>query len=165
MRDNLSVGIHHRWFDLHASGLAAGDDLPGHRLTADSTYTFRITAENGSIASAHSSTTVVDTLLAAPASPTIATASTTEIDLSWTAETDAATYKLERSLNGTVWQTVAASLASPAYSDTGLVAGTGYYYRVSATNAVGLRAGGFHREVHLRRDADARRHDDLLQRY
>ncbi|HYL67299.1 MAG TPA: spherulation-specific family 4 protein, partial [Nitrosopumilaceae archaeon] len=80
-----------------------------------------------------------------PTSLTATAASSSQINLSWTAPTSnggsAITgYKIERSTDsGTTWSTSIANTASTAttYSDTGLVASTAYKHRVSAINSVG----------------------------
>ncbi|MEQ1802501.1 MAG: FG-GAP-like repeat-containing protein [Gammaproteobacteria bacterium] len=64
--------------------------------------------------------------------------STSRIDLAWSASTDAggsglSGYRIYR--NGS--STALATVASPAYSDTGLAANTAYSYRVSAFDAAG----------------------------
>src|SRR5207249_10902385 len=89
------------------------------------------------------------TLAVAPSSPTGLTAtamSSSQINLSWAPPTDnggsAITgYKIERSTDGgSTWTTVVANTGSTAttYSDTGLMRGTAYTYRVSAINSVGM---------------------------
>ncbi len=88
------------------------------------------------------------TSVTAPQPPTslVATAaSTSQINLSWTAPSNnggsAITgYKIERSMDtGSTWSTVVAntSSTSTAFSDMGLAANTSYTYRVSAINSVG----------------------------
>ena len=80
---------------------------------------------------------------AAPATPPApsglsATAvSSSQINLAWTASSGAASYKLQRSANGTSGWTQIAAPATTAYSDTGLGPSTAYFYRVIATNSVG----------------------------
>lgn len=73
-----------------------------------------------------------------------ASTGTHQIDLSWDAPTNDGGssiigYKIERSLNGSTWQTVTNDTASTetTYTDTGLTSNTLYYYRVSAINSVG----------------------------
>ena len=65
----------------------------------------------------------------------------TRIDLSWADVDGENGYILERSTNGTTWSQIATPGAdSTSYSDTGLVAGTKYYYRLRATSSVGNSA-------------------------
>ena len=75
-----------------------------------------------------------------PASPTNVTASaasSTQIDLAWSAVADATGYSVERSPDGSAGWSQIATPTSPSYSDTGLVENSTRYYRVIATNAGG----------------------------
>ena len=79
---------------------------------------------------------------AAPSAPinlTAAAASTNQINLAWRAgSTNQTGYKIERSTNGTAFTQIATVGATVTnYPSTGLNAGTAYYYRLVATNAVG----------------------------
>ena len=79
---------------------------------------------------------------AAPSAPinlTAAAASTNRINLAWRAgSTNQTGYKIERSINGTAFTQIATVGATVTnYPSTGLNAGTAYYYRLVATNAVG----------------------------
>lgn len=66
---------------------------------------------------------------------TATAASTSRIDLTWSAAADATAYEVERSPDGSAnWQQVA-SIADLAQSDTGRATGTRYYYRVRALNS------------------------------
>jgi regulation of enolase protein 1 (concanavalin A-like superfamily) len=77
----------------------------------------------------------------APSGLAAAAAGMTQINLTWTdTATDETGFKIERSLNGVDgWSSAGtASAEATSFSDTtGLSAGTKYYYRVRATNAVG----------------------------
>ncbi|HYL67284.1 MAG TPA: fibronectin type III domain-containing protein [Nitrosopumilaceae archaeon] len=119
-------------------------------LTASTTYIYRVSAINSVGTSSPSNTASATTSAAstAPQPPTglaATAASSSQINLSWTAPTSnggsAITgYKIERSANGgTIWSTIQSNTANTAttYSDTGLAASTTYMYRVSAINAVG----------------------------
>jgi titin len=110
-------------------------------LTADTAYKYRVSAINPSGTSATSNVVSLTTTLAPPTNFAATPASATEIDLAWTAVTHATNYKLERSLNQTTWTVLAPSPAlagtSASYNDTGLTAGTTYYYRISSINSVG----------------------------
>ena len=72
-------------------------------------------------------------------------ASTSQINLSWTAPTNnggspVTGYKIERSTDGgSTWNTIVSktSNAETKYSNTGLASGTTYTYRVSAINVIG----------------------------
>src|SRR5262249_42035432 len=74
-----------------------------------------------------------------------AAASTSQINLSWTASTDNVGvngYRIER-CQGTACSNFAqvATTAGPSFSDTGLTASTSYNYRVRATDAAGNLSG------------------------
>lgn len=72
--------------------------------------------------------------LSPPAAPTgvVATAlSSSQIRVSWTSVSGASGYKLQRGSG------VIASLSSTEYTDTGLLGGSAYTYRVIASNAAG----------------------------
>ena len=69
--------------------------------------------------------------------------SSTEIDLAWSIPSDngyaITVYKVERSLDGsTNWAVLTSTETGTTYSDTGLIANTDYYYRISASNALGI---------------------------
>ena len=71
-----------------------------------------------------------------------ATAGDGEIALSWTAPSNGGTaitdYVIEQSINGTSWSTVSdGTSTSTSYTVTGLTNNQTYYFRVSATNAIG----------------------------
>src|SRR5207247_1918784 len=111
------------------------------------TYTYRVSAINAVGTSASSNTASARTLVA-PSPPiglTATTASSSQIDLSWTAPADnggsAITgYMIERSANGgSTWSTLVANtgITGTTYSDTGLAHTTTYTYRVSAINSIG----------------------------
>jgi hypothetical protein len=76
-----------------------------------------------------------------PAAPTGLTAtpfSSSRIDLSWAASAGVTGYKIQRSTDGSTFSpvtTVGATVTT--FSDTGLSAGTQYYYRVLASNQAG----------------------------
>jgi fibronectin type 3 domain-containing protein len=74
---------------------------------------------------------------AAPASLTATPASASQINLSWAASSGATGYKIQRSTDGVTFSPLATVGSVTAYSNTGLSAGTLYYYRVLASNAAG----------------------------
>ncbi len=77
----------------------------------------------------------------APAAPTGLTAtasSSSQINLSWTGSSGATSYSVFSSTtNGGPYSQVASGVASTSYSNTGLTAGTTYYYVVQACNSDG----------------------------
>src|SRR2546425_523464 len=117
-------------------------------LMHGTTYTYRVSAINSIGTGSPSSAASATTLAVAPSPPTrlAATAvASSQINLSWTAPSDnggsAITgYKIERSTDGgSTWSTLVANtgITGTSYSDTGLVHGTSYSYKVSAINSVG----------------------------
>src|SRR5207249_2356014 len=77
----------------------------------------------------------------APANLTATAASTSQIDLGWTASTDnvgVTSYLVERCQGaGCATFTQIATTSTAAYGDTGLSASTSYSYRVRASDAAG----------------------------
>ncbi|RKP44493.1 hypothetical protein D7Z26_26650 [Cohnella endophytica] len=114
-------------------------------LTDDTTYYYMITALNAAGESAQTSyvSAKTDKALSAPNTPTGLQASasgTASIDLSWTASNDATGYNVYRSTtqNGTyMLLNTTAPVTGTSYSDTGLSAGTTYYYKVTSVNSEG----------------------------
>jgi fibronectin type 3 domain-containing protein len=110
-------------------------------LTASTTYYYVVEAVNAGGTSANSSQASATTQAGAPAPPTgltATTASTSQINLSWTASTGATSYNvLNSTTSGGPYTTVATGVATTSYSNTGLIAGTTYYYVVQAVSSGG----------------------------
>ena len=77
-----------------------------------------------------------------PATPTglTTTASSGQIALSWNASSAATSYHVKRSTSSGGPYTQVAAPTTTTYSDTGVIAGTAYYYVVSALNTYGESA-------------------------
>jgi fibronectin type 3 domain-containing protein len=106
---------------------------------AEGTHSFYRVSEvfPGPQNSSPSNTADAITPLAAPTGLTAAPASPTQINLTWTNHSTAATaYTVERSPNGSGWAVITTTAGLAGFNDTGLVEGTLSYYRVTATNAV-----------------------------
>ena len=104
-------------------------------LTANTTYYYVVEASSSSGTSASTGQASASTMAIplAPANLTATAASSSEVDLGWTASaTPGVTYTVIR--NGTA---AANGLAGTAYSDTGLTASTSYTYVVEAVDAAG----------------------------
>lgn len=80
----------------------------------------------------------------APAAPTglsATAASSSQINLTWSASSGATSYNVKRSsVSGGPYTTVASGITSTNHGDAGLSASTAYYYVVSAANANGESA-------------------------
>jgi hypothetical protein len=74
-----------------------------------------------------------------PAAPTLnATAGDAQVSLSWSSVTGASSYTLKRgTVSGGPYQNLATGLATTQYTDTSAVAGTTYFYVVTAVGAGG----------------------------
>ena len=76
-----------------------------------------------------------------PTSLVAGPASSSSAILTWTASSDAASYTIKRSLvSGGPYTSIATGVTATTYTNTGLTAGTTYYYVVSAVNASGESA-------------------------
>jgi chitodextrinase len=130
----------------------AGTAYDDTGLAASATYSYRVRAINnlgsvsgyspvGSASTAAGAPPPDTTPPTAPANPTATAASSTQINLAWTASTDnvgVSGYRLERC--GGAGCTSFAQIAMPAgtgFSDTGLTGSTSYSYRLRATDAAG----------------------------
>ena len=103
-------------------------------LTELNTYHYRVRAVIDEEEGEYSDS--VSEIPVRPAAPTLtAAADTGQIELDWTAITDAESYRLITWTDGqTAWKRIGDPLSSTttSYTHTGLVAGRTYYYRVSA---------------------------------
>ena len=99
-----------------------------------------VSAVNGGGESANSAQASATTVPVAPTGMTATVASSTQINLSWTVSTGAASYNLKRATaNGGPYTTIT-NVTTTSYNNTGLTAGTTYYYVVTALNAAGESA-------------------------
>jgi len=112
-------------------------------LTPSTSYYYQVRAYNSNGDSTYSNEANATTLAAPPAAPgglTATAVSTSQINLSWTDNSNNETgFKLERKVGATGSYTEVATLGAnvTSYSNTGLSASTSYYYRIRATNATG----------------------------
>ncbi len=132
------------WYTI-ATLAASAASFSDTTLAADTAYNYQIAASNANGDSAFVAITAPVTTppAAPPAAPVNAEAylaSSTKIDLSWTAgSTDQTGFVLQRELAGSnSWSTIA-DLGSNTtnYNDTNLTSGTAYQYQIAADNAGG----------------------------
>jgi poly(3-hydroxybutyrate) depolymerase len=109
-------------------------------LTANTTYTYTVSASNVKGSSAQSApvqaTTTNAVVPAQVTGLTVGTVTATSVALSWNAVSGATSYDVYR--NG--GNTPAGTTTATNFTDTGVVAGTTYTYAVAAANANGLGA-------------------------
>lgn len=73
-----------------------------------------------------------------PANLAVSTASTSQLNLSWSAASGADSYKIFRSASsGGGFSEIASGVTATSYNNTGLSQGTRYYYMIKATNGDG----------------------------
>jgi hypothetical protein len=110
-------------------------------LAAGTTYFYRVIAIDSDVESAPSDVVSATTALDIPDSPIVRATVGGEdrIDLAWNDVNGETGYVLQRSTDaGTTWGTIATTGQDvTAASDSGLSAGTTYWYRVVASNAAG----------------------------
>jgi regulation of enolase protein 1 (concanavalin A-like superfamily) len=110
-------------------------------LSATTTYYYVVQAVNGDGTSPNSNMASATTQSGIPLAPTGLTATATSgnsINLAWNGSSGATSYNILRSTtSGGPYTTVMTGLSSTAYSDTGLSAGTAYYYVVQAVTGAG----------------------------
>ena len=74
----------------------------------------------------------------APSTLAASTASTSQVNLSWTAASGTVDhYQIERSQSGSAFTPLAGSPTTPGFNDTTAKSGTAYLYRVCAVDAIG----------------------------
>ena len=132
---------------LFDSGIVTGASPAAHvNVSVAGVNTLQIVATNGAAGSIdydHADWANARLTAAAPTAPSnlMATpASSSQINLTWTAATGQTAYAVDRTTDGGATWTPIATPTVTNYADTGLSAGTTYTYRVRATNAAGSSA-------------------------
>ncbi len=122
----------------NATGIATG-------LTANTSYDYRVSARNGAVVVGTASNIVTPLTL-----PTVTIAVTAQagpqvtISLNATGTGAITSFQIQRRVTGTAWpatwMTVSTTANSTTTIDTGVLAGTSYDYRATASNATGTGA-------------------------
>ena len=120
-------------------------------LNPSTSYSYRVQASDsaGNLSAysniASASTAAVDTQPpTTPSTLTATTAGASQINLSWTASTDnvaVTNYLIERCVTASCTYAQIGTATGTTFNNTGLAAGTGYSYRVRATDAAGNLSG------------------------
>jgi Fibronectin type III domain len=124
-----------------ASGITA-PSYSASSLAASTAYYFVVQAVNANGASGNSpqssATTTSGSAPAAPTGLTAVSASSNQINLSWTASSGATSYNVfDSTTNGGPYAQIASGITAPSYSASSLAASTAYYFVVQAVNANG----------------------------
>jgi hypothetical protein len=122
--------------------MLSSTSLADASVSAGGSYYYVVTAVNG-VAESASSSEAAATVLAPPASPpgnVVATASDSQVTLSWSPVSSATSYIVRRAITSNGAYEDLATVASTGYTDAGVSNGTTYYYVVSAQNAAGVSA-------------------------
>jgi Fibronectin type III domain len=125
-----------------ASGVSAST-YSATGLTASKTYYFVVQAVNSygtssNSAQASAATTASGSAPAAPTGLAAVSASSSQINLSWTASSGATSYNVfDSTTSGGPYAQIASGVTAPSYSAAGLTASTAYYFIVQAVNSYG----------------------------
>ncbi|BCU77169.1 LamG-like jellyroll fold domain-containing protein [Luteolibacter sp. LG18] len=123
------------------AALVSGTTFTDTGLTTGTTYYYVISAANNGGDGSNSpaaSATAIPPLPGVPGGFSATPISNSAVKLTWSASSDATTYTVKRAAaTGGPYTTVASGLTTTTYTDTGLTAGTTYYYVVIAVNVSG----------------------------
>ncbi|WP_238388806.1 fibronectin type III domain-containing protein [Roseimaritima ulvae] len=131
---------------VDAAALSTLTFTPAGNATTPSSFEFYVrddggTANGGVDWSTSPNTFIIGQRPSQPGGLTATNATHDSLSLSWNTSTHVAQYVLQRSLDNFNWTTIAnVPETTTDYTDTGLDEATRYYYRVSATNAIGESA-------------------------
>ncbi len=123
------------WTALQAVSVTSYTD---RSLSANTRYWYRVRGSTAGGDGSYSTPSSVISAPNAPGTPSLTSTGTTSIGLAWTEPVgSAASYELERGTSASGPWGAAIPVTGRSYTDTGLAAGTTYWYRVRAKNAAG----------------------------
>jgi uncharacterized repeat protein (TIGR02543 family) len=136
-RATSSSGI----YTLISSAAATGNYVDSDSLATGTTYFYKVKAcrqvGTAYIYSAFSKVVSAKPVLATPSVFAVARASSTSIKISWSPVTGASGYEVRRATSSTGSYSLITSTTATEYTNTGLVAGRIYFYKVRAYTMVG----------------------------
>jgi fibronectin type 3 domain-containing protein len=149
---SLGASSYTIYYTTTAGGEATGSQYAGQiqttvtigGLTNGTKYYFKVAAVGTGGSSAMSNELSATPMGAAPAAPTLqtATAGTSQVALTWTASAGATSYTLYRSTTagGEATGTAIPNISTTSYTNTALTGGTKYYYKVVALKGTAASA-------------------------
>jgi len=113
-------------------------------VTNGTTYFYEVTAVNsgGTSGDSNEASATPAATVTIPSAPTglSAAAGNAQISLTWTASSGATTYNVLRGTSSGGETPLVAGVVSPSYTDTSVINGTTYFYKVAAVNSLGSSA-------------------------
>jgi fibronectin type 3 domain-containing protein len=121
------------------AGSSASTAFTDSGLASDTTYMYRVVANNSGGSSPPSAVLTVRTVkfippLVPPGNVAVSSTTSTTATLSWTADSPASSFRIERADQGSTNWTTVGTTAQLTFTDVGLAPGTTYQYRIFASD-------------------------------
>jgi titin len=133
------------WVAVATQPTGTATTLAVVNLSSGTAYSFEVIANNvinnsTTLSSVASQPATLSTLLGPPSSLTAGATTATSVVLNWTAVTGATSYVVQQSVDQSTWTTLSPGtpITTNTYTDTSVTAGNTYYYRVMASNSLGV---------------------------